>query len=59
MDLASAKSTGLDAGYRGRAGLMHVRMFAGRYAASYCKPDNNALLSHLAQLDRACREIEE
>jgi hypothetical protein len=58
VDLASAKSTGLDAGYRNQAGLMRVRMFAGRYAGSSSKADDNALLSHLAQLDRACHEIE-
>jgi hypothetical protein len=56
VDLASAKSTGLDAGYRSRAGLLQVMMYAGRYAGTRCKDDNNALLQHLAQLDRATRE---
>ena len=59
VDLASPKSTGLPAGYRGQAGVMQVRMFAGRYRGTYWKPDNNGLLGHLAQLDRACREIDE
>jgi hypothetical protein len=53
VDLASAKSTGLDAGYRSRVGLIEVRMYAGRFVKSRSVPDNNALLSHLAQLDRA------
>ena len=56
--LYSPKSTGLDAGYRSRVGIAQVRLYAGRYAATSWKPDNNALLSHLAQLDRACRNIE-
>ncbi len=55
VDLASAKSTGLDAGYRSRVGLARVMLHAGRYVATRWKADNNALLSHLAQLDRACR----
>lgn len=59
VDLASAKSTGLDAAYRLRVGILQVRTFAGRYVGSYWKADDNGLLSHLAQLDRACREIEE
>ena len=59
VDLDSPKSTGLHAGYRSKVGIMLVRMFAGRYRGTYWKPDNNALLSHLAQLDRACREIDE
>jgi hypothetical protein len=55
VDLTSAKSTGLDAGYRSRAGLARVILHAGRYARTRWKNDDNALLSHLAQLDRACR----
>jgi len=55
VTLSSAKSTGLDAGYRCRTGLLQVVMHRGRYAGSYWKADNNALLQHLAQLDRgAC-----
>jgi hypothetical protein len=59
VDLASKKATGLDAGYRSRMGILQVRLFAGRYKGTYWKADNNALLSHLAQLDRACRDLEE
>ena len=59
VDLASPKSTGLPAGYRSRVGIMQVRMFAGRYAGTSWKADNNALLSHLSHLDRACRDLEE
>lgn len=53
VDLASAKSTGLGTDYRLRAGLMVVVMERGRYSGSYWKDDDNALLQHLAQLDRA------
>ena len=53
VDLASAKSTGLSAAYRHEAGLIEVVMDRGRYAASRCKDDDNALLQYLAQLDRA------
>lgn len=55
VDLASAKSTGLDAGYRAEEGLIQVVMERGRYAGTYWKDDNNALLQHLARLDRAGR----
>ena len=58
VDLTSAKSTGLDAGYRSRAGLARVIHSAGRYAGTRWKTDTNALLSHLAQIDRACRAAE-
>ena len=58
VDLASAKSTGLPADYRFRAGLLQVIMYAGRYATTRCKDDNNALLQHLAQLDRATRGLD-
>lgn len=51
--LASAKDTGLEAGYRYRAGLVKVQMRNGRFVASRSIPDNNALLQYLAQLDRA------
>ncbi len=50
VDLASAKSTGLDASYRHRAGLIATVMYAGRYATSYRKEDNNALMQRLGQL---------
>ncbi|RJX71240.1 hypothetical protein D6858_01000 [Tsuneonella suprasediminis] len=53
VNLASAKSTGLSARYRAEAGLAQVVMSAGRYMATRWKPDHNALLQLLAQLDRA------
>lgn len=59
VDLASAKSTGLDAEYRSRVGLLQVVMERGRFAGSHWKPDNNALLQHLAQLDRATSHLPE
>ena len=52
VDLASAKSTGLDAEYRCRMGLLQVVMERGRYVGTDWKDDNNALLQHLGQLDR-------
>jgi hypothetical protein len=58
VDLASAKSTGLDPGYRSRVGLARVVLVGGRYAGTVWKDDDSALLSHLARLDRACREWE-
>lgn len=59
VDLASAKSTGLDAHYRSETGLIVTVMHAGHYAASHRKPDGSALLQHLGQLDRACRGLDE
>ncbi len=53
VDLASAKSTGLDVMYRLRMGLMQVVMERGRYAGSYWKDDINAMRQHLGQLDRS------
>ncbi|MEO6387052.1 MAG: hypothetical protein ABIT16_12375 [Croceibacterium sp.] len=52
VNLASAKCTGLDAEYRTRMGLMQVVMERGRYTGTYWKDDKDALLQHLAQLDR-------
>jgi hypothetical protein len=52
VNLASAKSTGLDAEYRLRMGLLQVVMYRGRHAGTHWKDDNNALLQHLAQLAR-------
>lgn len=52
VDLASAKSTGLDAAYRARVGLLVVVMQRGRYAGTHWKDNDSALLQHLAQLDR-------
>lgn len=51
--LGSAKSTGLPAHYRARAGLMQVMVRAGCFVGVAKKPDNPALLQHIAQLDRA------
>ena len=56
VDLASAKATGLDAAYRVRMGLLQVVMERDRYVGTHWKDDNNALLQHLAQLDRASGE---
>jgi len=58
VDLASAKSTGLTAGYRSRMGLLQVVMYRGRVMGTDWKDDNNAFLQHLAQLDRACTGID-
>ena len=52
VNLARAKSTGLPAHYRLRAGLMQVLVRAGGFAGVSKKPDNSALLQHIAQLDR-------
>ena len=52
VDFSSAKSTGLDALYRHRAGRLKVILHEGRYVATHCLDDTNALLQHLAQLDR-------
>lgn len=57
VDLASAKSTGLGAAYRAEQGLIQVVMGRGCYAGRYWKDDNNALLQHLARMDRAARWI--
>ena len=53
VDPDSAKSTGLSAAYRCEHGLIEVVMHAGRYVRHRPKPDNAALLQHLARLDRA------
>lgn len=52
VNLARAKSTGLPAHYRLRTGLMQVLVRAGGFAGVSKKPDNSALLQHIAQLDR-------
>lgn len=52
VKLGQAKSTGLPAHYRMRAGLMQVLVRAGGFAGVVKKPDNSALLQHIAQLDR-------
>ena len=53
VDLASTKSTGIDPATRASSGLMVVVMHRGRFVAIRRKPDDSALLQHLAQLDRA------
>lgn len=58
VHLDRAKSTGLPAGYRQAVGLVQVVMHAGRYREFARKPDDSALLQHLAHLDRACRRID-
>ena len=52
VNLGQAKSTGLPAHYRMRAGLMQVLVHAGCFAGVTKKPDNCALLQHIAQPDR-------
>jgi hypothetical protein len=56
VDLASAKSTGLDAAYRNRMGLLLVVMNDGRCTGTYWKDDDNALLQQLARLGRAAAD---
>jgi len=58
VDLASAKATGLPAYYRWRMGLVRVVLKDGRFRVTRRKDDDNALLQHLAQLDRGGREPE-
>jgi hypothetical protein len=53
VDLASAKSTGLDAEYRCRMGLLQVVMERGRFVGTDWKDDINVLRQHLGQLDRS------
>ena len=56
VTLARAKSTDLPAYYRVRTGLACTIMRNGRYRGTHWKPDENALLQHLAQLDRGGAE---
>ncbi|WP_423141497.1 hypothetical protein ACOYW6_11735 [Parablastomonas sp. CN1-191] len=58
VDLASAKSTGLPAHYRWRAGRIAVVTVDGTFAGYHRKDDDCALLQHLAQLDRGAGEQE-
>ena len=53
-----AKSTALPAHYRLRAGLMQVLVRGGCFAGVARKPDNSALLQHIAQLDRALARLD-
>ena len=53
-----AKSTGLPAHYRFNAGLMQVLVRGGCFAGVAKKPDNSALLPHIAQLDRALARLD-
>ncbi|WP_095012550.1 hypothetical protein [Tsuneonella mangrovi] len=57
VDPSSAKATGLPAAYRFHAGLVQVHMHAGKLVAIARKPDNSALLQHLAQLGRAAGDM--
>ncbi len=41
------------------SGKLRPVMRAGKHVAVTQKPDNSALLQHLARLDRACRNIDE
>jgi hypothetical protein len=52
VNLASPKSTQLDAAYRAAAGLMVVVMHRGRFVASYWKHDDNAVLQQLGLIYR-------
>ena len=53
VDLSLAKSTGLDARYRSEAGRVQVVMRRGKFALSYWKEDDHALIQVLARLYRA------
>ena len=59
VDLRSTNATGLPAHHRFASGLIVTRMDRGRYVGSAIKPDNDALLQHMAALDRATRDIDE
>ena len=56
--LARAKSTGLPAHYRARYGRMQVLVSAGHFRGVVAKPDNSALLQHIAQFDRALARLD-
>ena len=58
VKLARAKSTGLPAHYRARYGLMQVLASAGQFRGVVAKPDNSALLQHIAQFDRALARLD-
>ena len=58
VELRSAKSTGLTAGYRRLAGRIQVIMQDGQPIAIRRIPDDSALLQHLAQLDRSCADVD-
>ena len=53
VDLACTKSTGLDAEYRCRMGLLQVEMEGGRCLGTHWKHDDNALFEHRAELGPA------
>ena len=53
VDLSSAKSTGLDAVYRFEVGRLQVVMRRGKFAFSYWKEDDKALIQALSQRYRA------
>ena len=52
VDFTSGKATGLPAHYRFEMGLVWVVMGDGKFRSTHRKDDDNALMQHLAQLDR-------
>ncbi|MDB5726614.1 MAG: hypothetical protein JWQ16_3368 [Novosphingobium sp.] len=50
------KVTSSDRSQRALVGLLKPVMYGGRHVGTICKPDNSALLSQLAQIDRALAE---
>ncbi|PNU04909.1 hypothetical protein [Novosphingobium guangzhouense] len=52
---ARRKVTPDERAVRAKFGLLKVRMYRGQHVATELKPDNQAILSLLAQLDRAAR----
>ncbi len=53
VDLASSKATQLPPGYRFRHRRLQVVLYRGKFIAIRHKPDDSALLRHLARLHRA------
>jgi hypothetical protein len=53
------KVTSSDRLQRSLWGLLKPVMYGGRHVGTICKPDNSALLGHLAQIDRALAETGE
>lgn len=56
IDLTSGKATQLPASWRSEHGLIVIVMYQGRYCANRRKPDDDALLQHLAAIDRGGHE---
>ena len=55
VDLSCAKSTGLDAAYRSRMGLLEVVMERGRFLGSHWHEDENASREHHARSAESAR----